>query len=70
LDDNSCRHERVNLAMVGESASFSKGVAERSAIGRDGGIDTGVERCAIILCIYVKTRVSRRQTIFTTALVR
>ena len=48
LDDHRRLHEGVNLAMIGEGASFGEGEAERAAIGRDGGIDVGVEGGAII----------------------
>lgn len=48
MDDHSGLHERVNLAMVGEGASFGEGEAECPAVGRDGGIDAGVEGGAII----------------------
>src|SRR5450759_933763 len=48
LDDNGGLHRRVDLAMVGECASFGKGEAERSTIRGNGSVDARVERCAII----------------------
>ncbi len=48
LDDNRRFHEWVNLAMVGEGASFGEGKAERAAIGCDRGVNTRVE-CGTII---------------------
>ena len=48
LDDNRCLHEWVNLAMVGEGASFGEGEAVRAAVGRDGIAGAGVEGGAIV----------------------
>ena len=48
LDDNRGLHERVNLAMIGEGASFGEGEAERPTIGRDGCVEARVEGSAIV----------------------